>query len=42
MHFNKKTPEEKRTDFVRSLKSGNLLRFPGAYNPLTVKSNFRN
>jgi methylisocitrate lyase len=37
MHFNKKTPEEKRTDFVRSLKSGNLLRFPGAYNPLTAK-----
>ena len=37
MHFNKKTPFEKRVEFVSSLKEGKLLRFPGAYNPLSAK-----
>ena len=37
MHFTKKNSSEKRADFVRSLKSGKLLRFPGAYNPLSAK-----
>jgi methylisocitrate lyase len=37
MHFTKKTALEKRSNFVRSLKSGKLLRFPGAYNPLSAK-----
>ena len=37
MHFTKKNALEKRSDFVESLKSGNLLRFPGAYNPLSAK-----
>jgi len=37
MHFTKKTALEKRSNFVESLKSGKLLRFPGAYNPLSAK-----
>jgi len=37
MHFTKKTALEKRSNFVQSLKSGKLLRFPGAYNPLSAK-----
>ena len=37
MHFNKKTPFEKRVEFVSALKEGKLLRFPGAYNPLSAK-----
>ena len=37
MHFTKKNAEEKRSDFVKSLKTGKLLRFPGAYNPLCAK-----
>ena len=37
MHFTKKKALEKRTDFINSLKSGKLLRFPGAYNPLSAK-----
>jgi methylisocitrate lyase len=37
MHFNKKNALEKRSHFVQSLKSGKLLRFPGAYNPLSAK-----
>jgi methylisocitrate lyase len=37
MHFTKKNASEKRSDFVGSLKSGKLLRFPGAYNPLSAK-----
>jgi methylisocitrate lyase len=28
---------EKRSDFIESLKTGKLLRFPGAYNPLCAK-----
>ena len=37
MHFTKKNVLEKRSSFVESLKSGKLLRFPGAYNPLSAK-----
>jgi len=37
MHFTKKTAVEKRSDLIRSLKTGKLLRFPGAYNPLCAK-----
>ena len=37
MHFTKKNASEKRSNFTESLKSGKLLRFPGAYNPLSAK-----
>ena len=37
MHFVKKKIKEKRKDFVNKLKSGKILRVPGAYNPLTAK-----
>ncbi len=37
MHFTKKTISEKRSDFIKKLKSKKLLRFPGAYNPLCAK-----
>ena len=37
MHFTKKNTLEKNSNFVESLKSGRLLRFPGAYNPLSAK-----
>ena len=37
MHFVKKKIKEKRKDFVTKLKSGKILRVPGAYNPLTAK-----
>ena len=37
MHFTKKNSSEKRLEFVRSLQSKKLLRFPGAYNPLCAK-----
>ncbi len=37
MHFLKKTPQEKRLDFKKQLKSKKLLRLPGAYNPLCAK-----
>ena len=37
MHFIKKKIKEKRKDFVKKLKSGKILRVPGAYNPLTAK-----
>ncbi|MAW17764.1 MAG: methylisocitrate lyase [Pelagibacteraceae bacterium] len=37
MHFTKKTVSEKRSDFVKELRSKKLLRFPGAYNPLCAK-----
>jgi len=37
MHFTKKKALEKRSDFIKSLKTGKLLRFPGAYNPLCAK-----
>ena len=34
MLFQKTTPAEKRTAFRAALKSGKLLRFPGAFSPL--------
>ncbi len=37
MHFTKKKSEEKRKDFINSLKEKKLLRLPGAYNPLCAK-----
>ena len=37
MHFVKKNPTEKKLEFTKNLKSGKLLRFPGAYNPLVAK-----
>ena len=37
MHFVKKKANQKRKDFFKKLKSGNILRVPGAYNPLTAK-----
>jgi len=37
MHFTKKSVSEKRTGFVKELRSKKLLRFPGAYNPLCAK-----
>ena len=36
MLFTKKSTAEKRADFRKALKSGKLLRFPGAMNPLTA------
>lgn len=36
MLFAKKTAAEKRAAFAAGLKSGKLLRFPGAMNPLTA------
>ena len=37
MHFIEKKPEKKRIDFVNKLATKKILRFPGAYNPLTAK-----
>ncbi len=37
MHFVEKSPAEKKLEFAKKLKSGKLLRFPGAYNPLVAK-----
>ncbi len=37
MHFVKKKTKEKRKLFVKKIKSGKILRVPGAYNPLTAK-----
>jgi methylisocitrate lyase len=37
MHFVKKQVSEKRQHFADQLKTGKLLRFPGAYNPLVAK-----
>ena len=37
MHFTKKNSSEKRLEFVKSLQSKKLLRFPGAYHPLCAK-----
>ena len=37
MHFTRKNPYEKRKNFKKKLKRGKILRFPGAYNPLTAK-----
>jgi methylisocitrate lyase len=37
MLFTKKSAAEKRADFRAKLKSGKLLRFPGAFNPLCAQ-----
>ena len=37
MHFVKKKIKQKRKDFIKKIKSGKILRVPGAYNPLTAK-----
>lgn len=37
MLFTKKSAAEKRADFRAKLKSGRLLRFPGAFNPLCAQ-----
>jgi methylisocitrate lyase len=34
MLFSRKSPQQKRADFRAALKSGKLLRFPGAFSPL--------
>ena len=37
MHFTKKNYSEKRVELKDKLKKQKILRFPGAYNPLTAK-----
>jgi len=37
MHFTKKNHSEKRLELKDKLKKQKILRFPGAYNPLTAK-----
>ena len=37
MHFTKKSPSEKRIELKNKLKKQKILKFPGAYNPLTAK-----
>jgi len=37
MHFTNKKPSEKRVQLKNNLKKQKILRFPGAYNPLTSK-----
>ncbi len=37
MHFTKNNPSEKRIELKNKLKKQKILRFPGAYNPLTAK-----
>ena len=37
MHFTKKNNFEKRIELKDKLKKSKILRFPGAYNPLTAK-----
>ena len=37
MHFTKKNSSEKRIELKNKLKKQKILRFPGAYNPLTAK-----
>ena len=37
MHFTKKNSSEKRINLKNKLKENKILRFPGAYNPLTAK-----
>ncbi len=36
MLYSKTTPEQKRTHFRQALASGKLLKFPGAFNPLSA------
>ncbi len=37
MHFTKKNSSDKRIDLKKKLNNKKILRFPGAYNPLTAK-----
>ena len=37
MHFTKKNSSEKRAELKNNLKKNKILKFPGAYNPLTAK-----
>jgi len=37
MHFTKKNPSEKRIELKNKLRKQKILKFPGAYNPLTAK-----
>ena len=37
MHFTKKNSSEKRIELKNKLREKKILRFPGAYNPLTAK-----
>jgi len=37
MYFTKKNSSEKRIDLKNKLKTKKILKFPGAYNPLTAK-----
>jgi len=37
MHFTKKNSSQKREDLRNKLKKEKILKFPGAYNPLTAK-----
>ena len=37
MHFTKKNSSEKRIELKNKLKQQKILKFPGAYNPLTAK-----
>ena len=37
MHFTKKSYSKKRIELINKLKKQKILKFPGAYNPLTAK-----
>ena len=37
MHFTKKSSSEIRKELTKKLKNNKILKFPGAYNPLTAK-----
>ena len=37
MHFTKKSFSQKREELKNKLKKRKILKFPGAYNPLTAK-----
>ena len=37
MHFTKKNSSQKRIELKNKLKKNKILKFPGAYNPLTAK-----
>tara|TARA_B110000438_G_C15736124_1_gene616415 strand:- start:405 stop:1301 length:897 start_codon:yes stop_codon:yes gene_type:complete len=37
MYFRKKNSSEIRDEFIKKIKNNKILKFPGAYNPLTAK-----
>jgi methylisocitrate lyase len=37
MHFTNKSTSEKREDLIKNIRKNKILKFPGAYNPLTAK-----